>query len=289
MNSKKCNFSNRHLNLFGDKRIRLPAQQSRRKKMFMKMFLGVLIICSLVVPASADTFIEYKLDGDWIYEEGYPGTLSLTDNPSGGITANINVPSGIDEGELSASRHDLPGFSMDNNGFIELSYKSLMSSITGNADSSLILEVEFYDSESIRYQMAMGISQSNESVGMDTWFIKDSGFEYGSEAPIPDGLSINEGALGLYSHDSFVSPYFKDVEGNVLYPFSDWDISEIGGMDGFRVDNDFEAWTSDDEMVNASVNLRHVVYGPVPIPGAVWLLGSGLAGLAGIRTRRKKK
>ena len=28
---------------------------------------------------------------------------------------------------------------------------------------------------------------------------------------------------------------------------------------------------------------------PVPIPGAVWLLGPGLAGLAGIRTRRKKK
>jgi hypothetical protein len=28
---------------------------------------------------------------------------------------------------------------------------------------------------------------------------------------------------------------------------------------------------------------------PVPIPGAVWLLGSGLAGIAGIRLRRKKK
>ena len=28
---------------------------------------------------------------------------------------------------------------------------------------------------------------------------------------------------------------------------------------------------------------------PVPIPGAVWLLGTGLAGLAGIRIRRKKR
>ena len=28
---------------------------------------------------------------------------------------------------------------------------------------------------------------------------------------------------------------------------------------------------------------------PVPIPGAVWLLGTGLAGLAGIRARRRKK
>jgi len=28
---------------------------------------------------------------------------------------------------------------------------------------------------------------------------------------------------------------------------------------------------------------------PVPIPGTVWLLGTGLAGLAGIRARRRKK
>lgn len=258
--------------------------------MFMKMFLGVLIICSLVVPASADTFIEYTLDGAWIYEQEYAGTLSLTDNPSGGIIANINVPSGIDDGGLTASRHDLPGFSIGNDGFIELDYRSLTSSITGDADFSLCLEFEFYDSESIRYQMAMEIWQGNGAREMGTWFAKDSGFDDYFEVPIPDGLLINEGALGLYFHDSFVSPYFKDVLGNVLYPFSDWDISQIDGMDGFRVDNDFEAWTTDDGTVNASVNLRQVVYGPghpVPIPGTVWLLGTGLAGLAGIRTRRK--
>jgi len=291
MNSKKSNFSNSHLNLFGDKRIRPLAQRSRRERMFMKMFLGVLIICSLVVPASADTVIEYTLDGDWIYEQKYVGTLSLTDNPSGGITANINVPNGIDDGGLTASRHDLPGFSIANDGFIELYYSSLTSTITGDADFSLCLEVEFYDEYS-SYEIAIVIGQSGGSSNFETWFIEDSysDFDYYYEEPIPDGLLMNESALGLYSHDSFVSPYFKDVEGNLLYPFSDCDISEIGGMDGFRVDNDFEAWTSDDGTVNASVNLRQVVYGPghpVPIPGTVWLLGAGLAGLAGIRTRRK--
>ena len=276
--------------MFGDKRIRLSAQQSRRKRMFMKMFLGVLIICSLVVPASADTFIEYTIDGDWTYNEGYAGTLALTDNPSGGIIANINVPSGIDDGGLTASRHDLPGFSMANNGFIELDYKSLTSDITGNADLALCIEVEFYDSQSIRYQMAMEIWQENGAREMGTWFEKDSGFDDYFEVPIPDGLLINEGALGLYFHDSSVSPYFKDVLGNVLYPFSDWDISQIDDMHNFSVDNDFEADTSDGGTVMASVNLERVVYGqgqPVPIPGAIWLLGAGLAGLAGIRTRRK--
>lgn len=35
--------------------------------------------------------------------------------------------------------------------------------------------------------------------------------------------------------------------------------------------------------------LDSVSFTPVPVPGAVWLLGSGLAGLAGIRTTKRRK
>ena len=231
--------------------------------MFMKMFLGVLIICSLVASASADTyFIEYTLDDDWIYKQEYVGTLSLSDNPSGGITATINVPSGIDDGGLTASRHDLAGFSMGNYGFIELDYSSLTSTISGTtAYLGLCLEVEFYDSESNRYQIAMAIGQSSGSLNFETWLAKDSGFDYYDEVPIPDGLATNEGVLGLYWHDTYVSAYFKDVGGNVLYPFLDWDMSQIVGTHDFSVDNDFEADTLDGGTVIASVNLEQVVYG----------------------------
>ena len=58
-----------------------------------------------------------------------------------------------------------------------------------------------------------------------------------------------------------MSVYFKDVEGNFLYPFSDWDISGIIGTHGFSVDNDFEAQTLNGGTVAASVNLEQVVYG----------------------------
>lgn len=49
----------------------------------------------------------------WTYEEedGVSGTLTVTDNPSGGVIISIDVPGGIDGGGLAASRHDLPGFS----------------------------------------------------------------------------------------------------------------------------------------------------------------------------------
>lgn len=41
--------------------------------------------------------------------------------------------------------------------------------------------------------------------------------------------------------------------------------------------------------VTAELWVDNVSNSPVPIPGAVWLLGSGLAGLVGTRIRRKKK
>jgi hypothetical protein len=230
----------------------------------MKIFSSVVLLCFLAGSALADTSIEYTLDGDWIYEEENTGTLLLSENPFGGITATINVPSGIDGGGLSASRHDLPGFSIDNNIFIEIEYSSLTFNITGNTDSlSLNLEVEFFNSEFNRYEIAMAIGHTNKTWYFIGWLEDDDEtFDYSYDEPIPAGLSINEGALGLYFHGNYVSAYFKDVENNLLYPFLDWDISQIIGTHDFRVDNDFEASTLGGGTVLASVNLKQVVYGP---------------------------
>lgn len=231
--------------------------------MFIKIFSGVLMVCFLAGSAIANTYIEYTLDGDWIYEEDYPGTLLLSENPSGGITATINVPSGS-EGGLAASRHDLPGFALDNNKFIELEYSSLTSTITGiTASLSLCLEVEFFDFQFNTYEISMAFGYTNELRMFATWFQDDGNFEYHQDKPIPDGLLINEGTLGLYFHDNYVTAYFRDLDNNFLYPFSDWDISQIVGTNGFSVDNDFEASTLDGGTVLASVNLKQVVFGSI--------------------------
>ena len=86
--------------------------------MLLKKFLGVLIILFIVGSASADTHIEYTMDGDWFYESEDWSTLSLSNNPSYGINVTIDVPTGMEEGGLSASRHDLPGFSLENDGLL---------------------------------------------------------------------------------------------------------------------------------------------------------------------------
>ena len=53
----------------------------------------------------------------------------------------------------------------------------------------------------------------------------------------------------------------------------------------FKKDGTALNWISD----NKASHFTFAKSVPVPIPGAVWLLGSGLLGLAGIRVRSKKK
>ena len=80
-------------------------------KRYIILFLYVLVICVFAEsPVAADTVIPYSLNNGWTYTEGSPETLLLTANPSGGIIASIELPAGIDDGGLVASRHDVPDY-----------------------------------------------------------------------------------------------------------------------------------------------------------------------------------
>ncbi len=233
--------------------------------------LGLVVILgiSLATPVAAYTVIPYTLTIDWTYEEGYPGTLWLTANPSGGIIADIDVPTDIEDGGLVASRHDVPDFSLHNHGFIQLEYSSFSSEITGDSEDlglSLCLEIEFDDAGDVPYEMAISLEQDDGGSFFGTWF--DSSYY---TTPVPDGLSLAEGALGLYSDGSLVLPYFIDAAGFVLYPFAAWDVSGITGTHEYRVDNDFEGTTTDGGTIIASVNLERVVYGLTIEPLDGWI------------------
>jgi hypothetical protein len=233
--------------------------------MIRKIILSSIIAILCAGSSYADTIIEYTLNGGgWSYEAENPVTLTLSDNPSGGVAAVINVPSYISGGGLTASKHGLPGFNLDSETFIELSYNSLTSVVSGDsALLSLCIELEFIDTDLSSSSIAMAIGKRNGSWAYVTWFKKDGdgSFNFSYDEPIPPGKSINEGALGLYFHGNFVSAYFKDAKNNISYPFTDWDISQINGPNSFEVDNDFEADTSMGGTVSGSIVLKHVVYG----------------------------
>jgi len=236
-------------------------------KSYIILFLYVFVICVFAgSDARADTVIPYELNSGWTYEADYEETLELTENPSGGIIVSINIPTGIDDGGLTASRHDLPGYSLHDHGFIQLEYNSFSSERTGNPGGpDLCLELEFNDADDVMYGMAIAVSQDDEGFYFETWLesiISDSYYE----TPVPDGLSVAECALGLYSDGSLVLPYFMDATGSVSYPFEAWDVSGITGTHEYSVDNDFEGFTTDGGAITASVNLEQVVYGLGPPP-----------------------
>ena len=234
--------------------------------MIHRIIFSLIVVFFCAGSSSADTVIEYTLNGGgWSYEAEIPSTLlSLSDNPSGGVSVTINVDSYISDGGLTASKHELPGFNITSDTFIELSYNSLTSEVSGDsALLSLCIELEFIDSDFNSSSIAMAIGKRNGSWAYVTWFKKDGdgSFNISYDEPIPSGQSLNEGALGLYFHGNFVSAYFKDAKKNIFYPFVDWDISQINGPNSFEVDNDFEAATPLGGTVSGSIVLKHVIYG----------------------------
>jgi len=233
---------------------------------------GLVVILGILWarPVAAYTVIPYTIDvwtppmtvyNGWTYIEEIPGTLWLTANPSGGIIAEIDLPTDTDDGGLVASRHDLPDYSLHNQGFIQLEYSSLSFEITGVPEGpDLCLEVEFDDAGNVHYEMGIDVWHYDGEYFFGTWFeIEGSGPYY--ETPVPDGVSVAEGALGFYSDGSLVFPYFMDTTGSVVSPFVVWNVSGITGTHGYRVDNDFEGTTTTGGTITASVNLEQVVHG----------------------------
>ena len=246
-------------------------------KKYIILFLYVSVICVFAGSTVADTVIPYTLTNGWTYEAVDWTTLVLTENPPSGIIASIDIPTGIDDGGLQTSRHDVVGYSLHNGGFIQLEYSSLSSVITGNPEGlDLCLELEFSDAGNIFYEIGMEVWQCSGGYSFETWFDVAGGGPY-YKTPVPDGISVAEGALGLYNNGSLIFPYFIDAAGSVVSPFVVWNISGITGTKDYRVDNEFEGSTTAGGTITASVNLVKVVHGPgnpftiEPLSGGIYM------------------
>ena len=141
------------------------------------LFLYVLVICVFAgSTVAANTVIPYSLNSGWTYKADYPETLELTENPAGGIIASIDLPAGIDDGGLVASRHDVPDYSLHDHGFIQLEYSSFSSEITVNAEGlNLCLEIEFWNADGVFHEMAIAVSQDVEGSFFETNQLQGTG------------------------------------------------------------------------------------------------------------------
>ena len=231
---------------------------------------------------AAGTRIEYGLADGWTHQEGAPGTLALAEDPSIGMVATIGVPAGSAGGGLSASRHDLPGYSPKDGAFVELDYDSLDASLSGaTASLDLALEVECVDGS--LHRIGMGITRAG---GVDRFATRyDAAF---LESDVPAGVSIAEGTLGLLGGDDQLRPYFRAADGSLYHPFASWDVSALADPPSCALANRFAADTGVGASVEASVRLQTIA---LPEPGATpGLLGGGLVllALSGRRRRRDR-
>jgi len=96
-----------------------------------------------------------------------------------------------------------------------------------------------------------------------------------------DGLSDT---VGDALDDSGIFDFMST--GTVLNDFSTY-LSELFIYADSRGDNPFSFASMEHYKVAKSDRQDHIVYNPVPLPGAIWLFGSALVGFAGFRKYRR--
>lgn len=108
------------------------------------------------------------------------------------------------------------------------------------------------------------------------------------------GTSTGSGTYPWTNIGSYTELFLQVIgDGSNNYDFNyktssgdSW--TNLTSMSGFSFDNVgiiTKTWYNPSPAVTADFDYLYYNYSPVPIPGAVWLLGSGLIGLVGIRRK----
>ena len=144
-----------------------------------------------------------------------------------------------------------------------------------------------------------------ENFDVDVW-VQDAGGNLGDLTAF--GFDVDFfGALTLFTYDGYtVDPDYDDIgwasyvgglynglgnAGNtpVYLATLSFTAGSVAGTDTLTIDGLFDDWDHGLYYLNGDediVSSLDITINPVPIPGAVWLLGSGLLGLVGLRRQK---
>ena len=135
----------------------------------------------------------------------------------------------------------------------------------------------------------------------------DGNYVFGYDGTTTGGYNITTSELGHLFYEGLGNIGFLDTNGDYVGD-GNWGLKNTGDFDNLNYSNDWYYWSGTENVDtpcvawefdfyngNQSVTFKNEWYfglavrpgKPVPIPGAFWLLGSGLAGLVSLRKRRQ--
>ncbi len=261
------------------------------ESLFMKQVskcIGVMLfVLSFSIPATADTVL-FDNFSQWSYSFNSNATYTIG-SAGGSLTANASP-----DGEFEASI--VLDVSAWDNYSIFVPFDSYWHG-EGNPDNWANLQLIF-SNDSAMYVCGMTRSSDTEGpVGgeyISEWFES----EYEMALPPNWGFAdtgegggvisdVSSGVLGATVMDNTIySWYSTDTNPDNFVVISSLQMTNLTGPYNVTVNL---RYVSDGE-ANGGVNFSNLQYGQtasVPIPGAVWLLGSGLVGL--VVAHRKKR
>ncbi|MEW6518674.1 MAG: VPLPA-CTERM sorting domain-containing protein [Thermodesulfobacteriota bacterium] len=257
------------------------------KKQAAAMLLAIFL-CGFATHAGAMTIPEARVygqaDDGWNtfdHTELYSNTSSLSHEFRGVNTGYANHAFGGDNPSLGASAYAITDGTTTNFGAITVPYLYFQWRVAPNegvanvpSQIAVMLEIQYTLSRSITWP---GFT------GNDAYF-NDSAFGYLWFAPVATPSYPYTPGDYVFHDDAYINNW------NTTYMqlSAHAQTGNVGGM--AEVESTFTGFLSLPEAYASDYHIEYkTVEAPVPVPAAVWLLGSGLLGLAGLRRKHGLK